>query len=694
VSEEEQGRRGEAGVEEAAREDGAQDPRRSLGFLRYLGFVGDGTQHSPGGVFGYLITAMAVILTVYEVWLGLGGAHNPLQYGMVFLTALLPITFLTTTASKRSTSLSVADVVLAATSLLVSAYLLLNIERYLTWIQGITSPTTVETIAGIALVFLVIEASRRTVGLGLTSVVLLLIAYTFLGQFIGGVFNHRPIDLEFFLVQQVFSENGIFGDPVQVAATYAFLFVLFGNLFDKAGGGQFFFDIAAALTGRLIGGPAKACVTSSGLYGSISGSPTADVATTGQVNIPLMKRVGYTGTFSGAVEATASSGGAILPPVMGAVAFLMAEFTGIPYSEIIQAAIITALLYYFGVFLQVHHRTRRWGMGRLPADQIVGLSVALKRGWMYLIPLTALVYFLFEGYTPSRIAVVAAGATLVISWFKRSTRIGPRALIDACRTTVLMMVSLAAAVAAAGIVIGCINLTGLAGKFTYLIFLVTGGYLVPALIAAMIISVLLGMGMPTPAVYVTTAALIAPPLIDIGVPLLETHLFLLYFAAMSAITPPVAVAAFTAAPIAQANPMSIGWQAVRLAIVGFVFPFVFVFRPGLLLQGGVLDVIDASVSGAIAAFALAAAVEGWFGRGPLAWWERVLLTVVGIVVIHPSFVTTVVGGVVIAVLLGLRYRNPRPIPEAGEQRPQAAPAPQPSSPRSPATSSEDLGGDA
>lgn len=663
--------RGEESPAVSGEEEARPARRRSL--LRFIGVAGEGNRVHPRGVLGYVVTVMAVAITAYELWLGAVGTHAPLQYSMIFMTVMLPVTFLVTTASRRLENINVLDIALAVVGFGCGVYLLVNIERYLNWIQGLTLPTTAEMVVGVTLVLLVIEASRRTVGWGLTSVVLVLMAYTFFGQFLSGTFAHREVPLEYFMEQQVFTTTGMFGAPVQVAATYAFLFVLFGNLFHKAGGGQLFFDIAAAVTGRMVGGPAKACIASSGLYGSISGSPTADVATTGQINIPIMKRVGYTGTFSGAVEATASSGGAILPPVMGAVAFLMAEFTGIEYVEIAQAAIITALLYYFGVFLQVHHRTQRWAMGRLPADQIVGLWVALKRGWMYLIPLAILVYFLFDGYTPSTIAVAATVATLVVSWFRRSTRIGPRAFVEACTTTVMMIVSLAAAVAAAGLVIGAIDLTGLAGKFTYLIFSITGGYLIPALLVAMVISVLLGMGMPTPAVYVMTAALVAPPLLDLGVPLLETHMFLLYFAAMSAITPPIAVAAFTAAPIANANPMRIGFQAVKLATVGFIFPFVFVFRPGLLMQGSALQILDATVSGAIVAFALAAAVEGWFGRGPLAWWERVVLLGLGIFVVYPSVVTTAVGAVVIAALLGYRYRKPRWAPEPEKRRPSPEP---------------------
>lgn len=645
-------------------------PGRLRVLLGYLGLVGEGNRHRPKGIAGYVFSIMAVGLTLYEVWLGGFGTHPVLQYSMIFLTVMLPITFLTTTASRKYEHLGKVDAILAVAAFATGVYLLWNVDRYLIWIQGISVPTIGDMVAGTVLVLLVFEASRRTVGWGLTSVVALLMAYTFFGHLLGGTFYHRQIDFYYFLEQEVFTINGIFGEPVQVAATYAFLFVLFGNIFHKAGGGQFFFDLAASLTGRMVGGPAKSCVVSSAMYGSISGSPTADVATTGQVNIPLMKRLGYPGTFSGAVEASASSGGALLPPIMGAVAFLMAEFTGIPYSEIIQAAILTAVLYYVGVFLQVHHRTRRWGMGRLPVDQILGLGRTLWGGWPYLVPLFALIYFLLEGYTPSTIAVAAAGATIVISWFKSSTRIGPRALLDAFITTTFMMVSLAAAVAAAGLVIGAIDLTGLAGKFTYLIFAITGGYLVPALIVAMVISILLGMGMPTPAVYVMTSALVAPPLLELGVSVLGTHMFLLYFAAMSAITPPIAVAAFTAAPIANANPMPIGVQAVRLAAVGFVFPFVFVFRPGLLMQGDPIQIGGAFLCGLIAAFALAAAVEGWFAKGPLSWPERAILLGGGLAAVYPSAVVTSVSFLVVAGLLIFRYVRPRWAPPEAQRHPK------------------------
>jgi TRAP transporter 4TM/12TM fusion protein len=652
-------------------EDGTESrtPGRLRRTLGYLGLIGEGNRHRPSGVAGYVVILIAVALSLYELWLGGFGTHPALQYSVIFMTAMLPVTFLTTTATRRSESLGSMDVILAVVSFATGVYLLWNVSRYLNWVQGISIPTLADVVAGIVIVIIVFEASRRTVGWGLTSVLAALMAYTFLGHMMSGAFSHRPIDLYYFLEQQVFTTNGLFGAPVQVAATYAFLFVLFGNLFHKAKGGQFFFDLAASLTGRMIGGPAKSCIASSGLYGSISGSPTADVATTGQINIPLMKRLGYPATFSGAVEATASSGGALLPPVMGAVAFLMAEFTGIPYARIMQAAILVAVLYYLGVFLQVHHRTRRWGMGRMAAGQIIGLWRTFWQGWLYLLPLFVLVYFLIEGYTPSAIAVAATATTLLISWLKPSTRIWPRDLLDAFVTTTIMMVSLAAAVAAAGLVIGDIDLTGLAGKFTYLIFAVTGGSLVLALIMAMVISILLGMGMPTPAVYVMTAALVAPPLLDFGVPVLETHMFLLYFAAMSAITPPIAVAAFTAAPIANANPMAIGFQSVRLAAVGFIFPYVFVARPGLLMKGGPLEIADAFLSGLIAAFALAVAVEGWFGRGPLSWPERLVLLGASLAAVYPSAVATAASAVVVVGLLGFRHFKPRWAPPEDQRHP-------------------------
>lgn len=651
----------------------------SLGvrLLRYLRVIGPGHRHHPAGLFGYVVTVAAVAITLYELWLASIGTHVPLTYSMVFLTVLLPVTFLTTTPSKHLQNLTLPDVILATASLACGVYLISNLDRYVQWVQGITTPTVPDTVVGTILIVLVIEATRRTVGWALTSIVLLLILYTFLGQYLPGTFQHSPVEYNYFLEQQIFTSTGLFGLPIQVAATYVFLFILFGTLFQKAGGGQFFFDIAGALTGRMIGGPAKACVTSSGLYGSISGSPTADVATTGQVNIPLMKRSGYTGRFAGAVEASASSGGALLPPVMGSAAFLMVEFTGIPYARIVQAGIFVALLYYAGVFLQVHHRTQRWGMGRMSRDQIVSLWTALKRGWQYLIPIVVLLYVLREGYTPSTIAFSAAVTTVIISWFKSSTRLGPRRIIEAFTTTVFMVVSLVGAIVAAGLVIGAIDLTGLAGKFTYLIFLLTGGYVIPALIAAAVICILLGMGMPTPAVYVMAAALIAPSLIELGnFGVLETHMFLLYFSCLSAITPPIAVAAFTAAPIADANPMGIAFQAVRLAIAGFIFPFVFMFRPGLLMQGSPLEIMYALASGAIIVFILAVAAEGWFGSGPLVWWERAVLAATALILIYPGLVSSVVGAVAALAILIFRYLKPRWAPKPEDRKPISDLSPQ------------------
>ena len=352
------------------------------GVGRIFSLTGEGNRLLPSGVLRVYIAVVSLLLTGYITWYALFSSSNRHLHAAFFIVGVLPIVFLTTTGSKAYTRLNVVDLILAAVSLAVGVYYVLNDDYYYNFVEGITSIPALEQAVGVVLVALSVEACRRTIGWGLTSVVLVLIAYVAFGQLLEGELHHDAIDLPYFLTLQTLTHVGIFGAPIQVAATYAFLFVLFGAFYQRAGGGQLFFDLAAVAAGRTVGGPAKACVVSSGLYGSISGSPTADVVTTGPITIPLMKRVGVSSVRAGAIESSASTGGALLPPVMGAVAFMMVEFTGIPYAEIIIAGSIIALLYYFGVFLLIHFEAQRLNEGRIAEEDIVGLKAALKRGWV------------------------------------------------------------------------------------------------------------------------------------------------------------------------------------------------------------------------------------------------------------------------------------------------------------------------
>jgi TRAP transporter 4TM/12TM fusion protein len=579
----------------------------------------------------------------------------------IFIAITFPIAFLTTTARKGRDRLAWTDVALAALSLGVALYYIVLHDKFLHWSRGFSQPTTADIVVGLALLALVIELCRRSVGWGLTSLVLLLLGFTVFGKWMPGALRHDNFGIPYFIEMMTIMENGIYGAPLEVAATYAFLFVLFGSFYEKSGGGQLFFDLASAVTGRMRGGAAKACVTASGLYGSISGSPTADVATTGPLTIPIMKKAGIPAARAGAIEATASCGGAMLPPVMGAVAFIMSDITNIPYASIAWASLLPALLYYYSIYLLVHNEAVRNDEPRLPEDQIVPLGKALAGGWRHLLPLGALISLLVAGYTPVYVAAGATAAVIVLSWFHRPSAIGPRRFVECCTDTITQLVPLVGAVAAAGVVIGAIEISALAGKFTLLINTLSGGLLLPTLLLSALFLVLLGMGMPTPAVYIMGAALLAPVLRGVfNLPEMQLHLFMLYFACLSAITPPVAVANFAAGAIAGVNPMALGPYAVKLAIGGFILPFYFLFNPGLNMQGGLPYILEC-VAFAVAMVTFASyAMQGFIGTRSIHWALRLVLIACGIATVSPRFDITLAATLIGGSALAFAYLRGRP----------------------------------
>jgi TRAP transporter 4TM/12TM fusion protein len=573
---------------------------------------------APTGLVGALVAVLSVIAIFAIGWFALIATVTQQFQAIVYLLLLLPISFLTTTAHARAERLGAIDYALAALSFAAVLWFTLNEPRYANWVTGFSSLSAGDLVAGTTLFVLCLELCRRAVGFGLTVVLLVLLAYVALGQLIPGSFRHAGIGYQYFLEMQTIGTDGIFGDPVYVAAKYAFLFVLFGNLFVISGGAQLFFDVAAALTGRSVGGPAKACIVSSALYGTVSGSPVADVATTGPVTIPIMKRIGMSAENAGAVEAASSIGGALLPPVMGAVAFLMADFTGTPYYLIAWYALLPSLGYYLGVFALVHFEAVRLDLGRVPAEEVVGLRAALGRNWPSLIPIAVLLWLLISGYSAAYVAAGSALSVILSSWLRREHAIGPRRFVAACVETCHAMVPLTAAVAAGGIIIGAIELTGLAGKFTLLLFQLSGGLMLPSLLLAGAVLILLGTGMPTTATYIMGVALLAPVFIGkFGLPVIEVHMFMLFYASLSAISPPVAVAAFAAAAIAKANPFKLMPIACKLAIGGFVVPFFFVFNPGVLMQGGVLQILSDTLIGAALVVTAALVLHGHVRKRPI-----------------------------------------------------------------------------
>jgi TRAP transporter 4TM/12TM fusion protein len=613
--------------------------RGALGLAqRGMDLLGETRRVRPTGALRALIGALSVVAVFVIGYLALFGVATQHLQISLFLVLLLPISFLTTTWAPGVDRLTWIDITLAVVSFVSAGWFALNEPRYLQWMAGFDTPSLGDTLAGTALMLLCIDLCRRTVGFGLTATLAVLLVYVAFGQYISGSFGHAGITYPYFLEMQVIGTDGVFGDPLYVAASYAFLFVLFGNFYVISGGSQLFFDLAAAIAGRSIGGPAKACIVSSALYGSISGSPVADVATTGPISIPIMKRIGMTAERAGAIEASSSIGGALLPPVMGAVAFLMSNFTGIPYYLIAWYAVLPSLGYYLGIYVLVHFESVRFNLGRVPEDQIVGLKIALMRNWPSLIPMAVLLWLLVAGFSPAYVAAGSAISVVVASWLGgRDSAIGPKRFLEGCIETCESVVPLTAAVAAGGILIGAIELTGLAGKFTLLLFQLSGGFLLPSLFLAGVILILLGTGMPTTATYIMGVALMAPVFVGkFGLPVMEVHMFMLFYASLSAITPPVAVAAFAAAAIAGANPFKLAPYACKLSIGGFVVPYFFIFNPGILMQGSVFNIVSDTLIGSMLVISASLTLHGYVRRRPIPVILRAAFAIAALIMIVPN----------------------------------------------------------
>ncbi|MAU95293.1 MAG: C4-dicarboxylate ABC transporter [Fulvimarina sp.] len=579
----------------------------------------------------------------------------------VFLCVMLPPSFLLVRAhaSASETRVPWYDWVLVAISLATAAYFVSMTDVIATRMSLFMPLTTVQTVAALAIVLLALEITRRTVGVFLMLIVVAFTAYNLFGDLISGPLGHGVITLNHFLDVNVFTGDGLFGVPVRVAATYVFLFVMFGTFLERAGGGEFFFRVAAAIAGRSHGGPAKIAVISSALFGTMSGSPTSDVVTTGSITIPMMRRLNYSPRLASAVEVAASTGGSILPPVMGSAAFIMAEYTGISYITIVAASIIPAILYYACIMLQVHLRSERLELSGLGRDEVPSLATTLREGWVYIVPLIVLVVALLQGYSPTLVAVFATLSVIVASWFRPGHRLGPVGIFDGMASTTIRMLGVTGACAAAGLVIGGITMTGLAMKFSYITFAFAGDSMALALVLSAAVTILLGLGMPTPSAYVLAAVLIGPTLVnEFQIPLLNAHLFLMYFAVLSAMTPPVAVAAYAAAAISDANPIGIALSACKLSLAAFVLPFAFVYAPSILNPAFELNTLIQITTVCIGTVLLAIGAEGFFRR-PLDVVPRGMVFCGGLMMFTPSYLVSAVGATagIGAILLALARGN-------------------------------------
>jgi TRAP transporter 4TM/12TM fusion protein len=631
------------------------------GSLRALWSEGKLRELSPA--WKRALGIFALVFALFQVWAAPFGFIEGLIHRSVFLGFVLALTFVCYTAWGKSHTgrVPVVDVVLGALGFAAGLYVWWHRERFTTRWEGVDPLTTLDLFFAVVMVLLVLEVTRRTVGPVLTLIILTFVAYCFVGKYIPGELGHRGMTPIRFLERMVYTMDGIPGTPLGVAATYVYMFVLFGVVLNASGAGVFFFRMATAVAGHLVGGPAKISVIASAFYGTMSGSPTANVVTTGSFTIPLMKRVGYTPSFAGAVEAAASTGGSLLPPIMGTAAFLMVDVAGIPYIKIALAAIIPALLYYFGLMMQVHYRAVGLGIATIQGER-ENPWVVLRENFHHLIPLAVMVWLIVIGQNPTLVGLIATLVTIFISWLKPGNRMGPKQIMKALEHTAVSTITVANASAAAGMVIGGIMLTGLGGKFTGLLFQLTGSDPLLTLVMVALVCILLGMGMPIPAAYLLTATLAAPSLLGLGFSMMSAHLFIVYFSTMSALTPPVAVAAYAGAGIAMSNPNATGFQATRLAIAAYLVPFVFMYRPGLLLEGSIVGIVWSVFVGVVAVWGLAGGLEGRLLEPISSRVHRAALVVFSVLLLWPGLWAdllgfTVVGGTVVLQVLARRTRG-------------------------------------
>ncbi len=589
------------------------------------------------------ISIIAIGLSLYHLYTSAFGAPATLKHRALHVAVVLALIFLLYPAYRKADRSRLAwyDVLLALFSIATAVYIFVD---YIGIIQRGGLPNQLDIIFGVLLMVLVLEAARRVTGWALPILAVLFFLYALFGRSFSGIFRHRGYEWDMVINQLYVTTEGIFGTAIGVSATYIFLFILFGAVLGRSGMGQFFNDIALAIAGHTKGGPAKVAVLASGFLGSINGSAIANVVTTGTFTIPLMKKIGYKRNFAGAVEATASVGGQILPPVMGAAAFIMAEVLSIPYSTVALAAILPAGLYYIGVITQIHLRASKDGLEGMKRSDIPKVSDVMKERGHLVIPLLFLIYMLFfSGKTIIFAAFWTIIVTVLIAQVRSTTRMSFKDMMGALEDGARSALSVAVACAAVGIIVGVATLTGFGLKLANGIVAIGGESLFLTLIFTALACIILGMGLPSIPTYIITATMAAPALIQLGVPAFVAHMFVFYFGLFANLTPPVALAAFAAAGISGGNPMKTGFASMKLAIAGFIVPFTFVYNHALLMiDTTLMEGVIVAITSIIGVIMLGVAAEGYF-LAPLAWPFRIIVLASSIMLITPNMFYDIIG---------------------------------------------------
>ncbi len=624
----------------------------------------ESTTRTFSGTMKKIFFVLCLLVSLYHLYTATFGPPLTLIHRSIHVSMMLVLTFLMFLLCHKScyTTPAILDWILVALSLAAPIYISTD---YLGVVERAGNANTMDMVMATLLVALVLEASRRVSGNVLSILSLIFIAYGLFGREMPGMFMHRGYDWLSLSNHFFANTEGIYGTSVNVAASYIFLFILFGAVMSKSGMGQLFNDLALALAGHTKGGPAKVSVLASGLLGSINGSAVANVVTTGAFTIPLMKKTGYSKEFAGAVESAASVGGQLLPPIMGAAAFIMAEMLGVKYSSIIVWAAIPALLYYLGIIIQVQLRASKDGLLGLPREQLPSFNVVMKSRGHLLIPVIFLLYMLFfSGTTVVYSAVLTIVLTIIVAQVKKETRMSFNDIINALADGAKQTVSVAIACACVGIIIGVCSKTGFGLTMANTIIALGGTNILFTLVFTMITCMVLGMGLPSIPAYIITAAIAAPALAKLGIAPAAAHLFSFYYAMFANLTPPVALASFAAAGLSGGDPMKTGFASVKLAIAGFIVPFMFVFSPQLMLiDTTIFEGLWTAASACLGVFLLAVSVEGYF-LVPVSLWLRIIVLVGSLGLMYPGATTDIAGVVVLAILYVIQKKKEKALSPA------------------------------
>jgi len=612
-------------------------------------------------IIALFISSIGVLISVYYLMSAYFGAAIGLVHRSLFVFLLLMLTFILFPLKRKSWTEKInfyffIDLFLVLLALGCALFVL---HDPVGWEMRFYAPTFLDTVTGLITIILLLEATRRTIGWGMLIVAIFFLFHSAFSNIFPGVLRTVPTNWVM-MVDILFSDHGIFSMPIGAMTKYIILFLTFSSLLLRTNAGLIFIDFAYSIAGKMSGGPAKTAVFASSLFGSISGSSVSNVVATGSFTIPLMKSTGYSAINAGAIESVASTGGNFMPPVMGVVAFLIAQFMGIPYLDVIRHGLIPAVLFFVSIFMMVHFEGKKEGLKGLPVNELPSLRDALLKGGHLLLSLVALVMFLIKGYTAMMAAFWAIFTLFLLSFIRKETRLTPTRLISAFEEATKLGVVVGTACATAGIIMGCLYTSGLGVRFSNIIISAAGGQLWLALVLTMIISIVLGMGMTSVGVYIILLITVIPALIKLGVEPIAAHMFAFYFGVISNITPPVALAAFAASSISGAPPMQTGFRAFKFGIASYIIPFMFVYGPSMLMIGSPGNILRTVVSGLLGITFLAGGTVGWLIR-KAGILERIIMIGAALCLIAPNLNTDILGLLLMALVIYIQKAYKYPI---------------------------------